>query len=89
MLTVMLEYSSGSERSLPLMSAVLPQPAEPMSIAPCLLGSRLSSQKAVATVSMVGTVTSDICCVELSNSSSGTTSLHGTKSFLVLSTKTS
>ena len=71
------------------MSAVLPQPAAPISIAPCLFGRRLSSQKETATVSIVGTVTEVIFVVVESKSSSGTISDHETKSFFALSTKTS
>ena len=71
------------------MSAVLPQPAAPMSIAACLLDSSVSSQNEMATVSIVGTVTSDILVEVESYSSSGTTSAHETKSFFALSTKTS
>ena len=89
MLMVSELYSSGSPRSLPLIMAVLPQPAEPMSIIPNLFGSSWSSQKEMATVSMVGTVTTDILVVAESNASSGTTSDQGAKSFLALSMKTS
>ena len=89
MLIVVDANSSGSERILPLIIAVLPQPAAPMSIAPCLLGSRLSSQNEMATVSMVGTVTRLIFVVAESNSSSGTMSAQETKSLFALSTKTS
>ena len=53
-------YESGSERSLPMMMAVLPQPAEPMSIAAWRRASRLSSQKLIDAVSPVGTVTIDM-----------------------------
>ena len=49
--------SSLSERSLPMMMAVLPTPAGPMSIAPCERTIRLSIQKLIEAVSPVGTVT--------------------------------